>query len=113
MTVRGLVLLFALIAGRAWAQSNTPIEIHGVLTELGLNLGLAGADVTLFEFVGPQRVRTVLATSATDTGGTFQFHPERFGDYWVEVKKQGYFATIPMNGQFSSAPLSETTGTLV
>jgi hypothetical protein len=109
-----MVLLFALIAGCARAQKDPAAEIHGVVTEVGLKPGLAGAEVTLFEFAGPDRVRTFFATTATDMGGEFRFHPERFGDYWVEVKKQSYFAAIPIEGLSSlPKPLSETTGTLV
>jgi hypothetical protein len=117
MTLRGLFLLFAFAAARAWAQtdsaSNPAIEIHGVVTEVGLNLGLAGAEVTLYEFVGPERVRTIYATVATDPRGEFRFHPVRFGDYWVEVRKQAYFASISMEGPASPKPPTAETGTLV
>lgn len=108
--------VFALPPGRAWGQSDPAIEIHGVVTEVGLGLGLEGAEVTIYEFAGPDRVRTVYATAATDPHGEFRFHPERYGDYWVEVKKQAYFATIPMEGVSSSIlakPPTAETGALV
>jgi hypothetical protein len=44
-TLRGLLLLLALAAGQVWAQSGLVIEIHGVVTEIGLGLGLPGAEV--------------------------------------------------------------------
>ncbi len=115
MTHRGLVLLFALIAAPAWAQKDPTAEIHGVVTEVGLKPGLAGAEVTLFEFAGPDRVRTVFATTRDQHGRRIPLSSRRFtGDYWVEVKKQSYFAAIPIEGLSSlPKPLSETTGTLV
>src|ERR1700733_3123819 len=113
MILQRLGFLFALALGLAWAQSDPQIDIRGVVTELGFNIGLAGAEVTLFEFVGPSRVRTAYGTAATDKDGEFHFHPVRFGDYYVEVKKPGYFATIPMSGPNPRGPLAESTGTLV
>ncbi len=116
MTLRGLFLLFALAVGRAWAQSDPVIEIHGVVTEIGLGLGLEGAEVTAYEFAGPEREKKVFDTTVTDSHGEFRFHPVRFGDYWIEVRKQAYFATIPMNGVTSlitAKPPTAETGTLV
>jgi len=114
-------LVFALPPGRAWAQSDTAleahgIEIHGVVNEIGLGLGLAGAELTTFEFVGPDRERKVYSNIVTDPHGEFRIHPERYGDYWIEVRKQAYFATIPVggvSGLVSSKAPSAETGTLV
>jgi hypothetical protein len=119
--MRGSLLALALASAPAWAQnaasSNPPaIEIHGLVTELGLGLGLAGAEVTAYEFAGPQREKKVFSTTVTDPHGEFRFHPARFGDYWIEVRKQAYFATIPMDGVSSSImakPLAAETGALV
>lgn len=113
MTVRRLGLLFAAAAMTASAQNGPPIEIHGVVSEIGLHAGLAGAQVTLYEFVGPSRVRTPYAAVAADRIGEFRFHPERFGTYWVEVKKEGYFASIPVDGPYSTKPPAAETGTLI
>jgi hypothetical protein len=121
MALRGLLLLFALVfalpPGRAWAQSDTTsnpvIEIHGVVTEIGLGLGLPGAEVTIYEFAGPDRERKVYATAATDPHGEFRFHPERYGNYWVEVRKQAYFASIPISGASSAKPPTAEMGTLI
>jgi hypothetical protein len=116
MTLRGLFLVFALAAVQASAQSDPVIEIHGVVTELGLGPGLAGAEVTLYEFAGENRERKAYATTVTDPRGEFRFHPERFDGYWVEVKKQAYFATIPVagvSGLLTAKAPSAETGTLV
>jgi hypothetical protein len=110
-----------LIAGPMWpqtdsSQNDTGIQIHGVVHEIGLNLGLPGAEVTIFEFAGPERQKTVFAIAATDPRGEFNFHPVRFGDYWIEVKKQAYFASIPVEGISGSVmapPPHEETGTLI
>lgn len=89
---RRLASCFALAAGLAFAQS-LPLEIRGTVVEGPL--GVAGATVTLYEFghAPPQATtRTVFATVSTDSQGAFQFHPERVGNYYVEVRKEGYFA---------------------
>jgi hypothetical protein len=101
------------IAGPVRPQSDTAIQIHGVVHEIGLNLGLPGAEVTLFEFGGPERQKTVFATAASDPQGEFNFHPVRFGDYWIAVQKRTYFASIPVEGLLSQKPPSAETGTLI
>jgi hypothetical protein len=75
MNLRGLILLFALAAGQVGAQKDPAIEIHGLVTEIGLGLGLAGAEVTLYEFAGPDRTKTLYATAPTDPRGEFRFQP--------------------------------------
>lgn len=106
------ILLLA-ITGFVFGQDQPAIEIHGVVTEIGLNAGLAGAEVNLFEFAGPQREKTLFATAATGAHGEFDFHPLRFGNYWVEVKKQAYFASVSIDGPQSRTPPAAETGTLV
>jgi hypothetical protein len=116
MMFRGLSSLLLLAAGAACAQTDPVIEIHGVVTEIGLGLGLEGAQLTIYEFVGPDRERKVYSTLVTDPHGEFRFHPERYGDYWIEVRKEAYFATIPIegvSGLVSSKAPSAETGTLV
>jgi hypothetical protein len=49
--------------------------------------------VSLIEFVhvGPNVTRSpVVATAYTDPRGSYQFHPDHFADYYIEVKKEGY-----------------------
>jgi hypothetical protein len=113
MNVRGLLFVFVLIPGLIHAQSDPVIEIHGIVSEVGLGIGLQGAEVTLYEFAGPDRERKLYAAAATDLDGAFRFRLERYGDYWVEVKKQAYFASIPISGAASSKPPAEETGTLI
>src|ERR1035438_3787198 len=113
MNLRGLILLVALAAGQAGAQNDPIIEIHGLVTEIGLGIGLAGAEVTVYEFAGPDRTKTLYATAPTDPHGEFRFHPERYGDYWVEVTKQAYIASISMEGTASLKPPAAETGTLI
>ena len=77
----------------AYAQNPPPLEIRGTVVE-GV-LGLAGATVTLYQFGSDPTTaatRTILATTSTDQKGAFQLHPSRAGDYYIEVKKEGYFA---------------------
>jgi hypothetical protein len=107
-----------LVAAPVWPQGDTGIEIHGVVREIGLGLGLTGAEVTIFEFAGPARQKTAVATALTDPAGEFIFHPARLGDYWIAVKKQAYFASIPIEGvaslgSINAKPPAEETGTLV
>ena len=113
MNSRRIPLLFLLAAFPLWPQNSSGIEIHGVVTEIGLNAGLAGAEVNLYEFAGPQREKTLFAAAATGTHGEFDFHPPRFGNYWVEVKKQAYFASISIDGPQSPGLPAAETGTLV
>jgi hypothetical protein len=51
--------------------------------------------VTLYEFghTPPEATtRSVFAVTFTDATGKFTFHPALAGEYYVEVKKEGYFA---------------------
>ncbi len=119
MRTRAIELFAAafLAAVGVWAQTDAGIQIHGVVREIGLNAGLAGAEVRLFEFAGPEREKTLFATTATDPNGEFLFHPARFGDYWIEVKKQAYFSSIPIAGvgslnSVNAKPPAEETGSL-
>src|SRR5580704_17578440 len=93
MTVRRLALYLALVAGFVFAQNDNKPEIRGTVTEPSLNIGVAGAEITLFEFLLDAEktvVRTQIATTSTDTRGEFRFPLDHFGNYFVEVKKEGY-----------------------
>ena len=107
MSLHRLVLGFALAAGLASAQSHDALEIRGVVLEPGSPLGVAAAEVTLYEFVrDPESSRVVFATALTDLRGAFEVHPVRFGDYYVEVRKPGYSSAYSFNGP---TPLQEST----
>src|SRR6185295_20406247 len=84
-------LCLALGAGLAFAQSTPQLEIRGTVVEAGL--GVAGAIVTLYEFghtPAEATTRKEFATVFTDGRGSFQFHPERTGQYYLEAKKFEY-----------------------
>jgi hypothetical protein len=90
---RTAALLLALCPA-VFAQ--TTLEIRGTVLELGsdgaASLPVNGAEVSLIEFVhvGPNVARSPFATAYTDPRGEYLFHPDHTGDYWVEVKKEGY-----------------------
>jgi 5-hydroxyisourate hydrolase-like protein (transthyretin family) len=112
MSPHQLGLCFALAAGLAAAQGRAALEIRGVVLEPGSVLGVAGAEVTLYEFVREaDNARIAFATASTDLNGAFRFHPPRLGDYYVEVKKTGYVSSYSFNG--ATTPLQESTGTLL
>src|SRR5689334_25369389 len=92
-----LALCFALGAGFVCAQGNNKPEIRGIVTEPGLDLGVGGAEVTLFEFLLDSErnvVRTPVVTIFTDARGVFRFPLQHFGDYYVEAKKATYVASM-------------------
>ena len=83
--------LFA--AAFSFAQSAGQLEIRGTVVEGALGIG--GVTVTLYEFghtPAEATTRSVFAVTFTDATGKFTLHPARTGDYYVEVKKEGYFA---------------------
>src|SRR5678809_1285347 len=87
MAMKALLLLCG--AGLACAQPQ--LEIRGTVVEAGL--GVAGATVTLYEFghtPAEATTRKEFATVFTDGRGSFQFHPERTGQYYLEAKKYEY-----------------------
>jgi len=105
MTARRLALNLALMAGFVCAQSDNKPEIRGVVTDPNLNIGVAGAQITLFEFLlNAERtvVRTQIATTSTDTRGEFRSPLEHFGQYFIEVKKEGY--SVPFFGGGGVSP---------
>jgi len=84
-------LLLAFAAGFACAQSTPQLEVRGTVVEAGVGVG--GATVTLYEFghtPAEATTRKEFATVFTDGRGSFQFHPERTGQYYLEAKKYEY-----------------------
>jgi hypothetical protein len=84
------VPLLVLLAASAFAQPAP--EIRGIVIERGPNTPLAGAEVTLYEFVpnGDTLDARVFKTLSTDPRGAFSFKPGHLGDFRLEVKKPGY-----------------------
>jgi hypothetical protein len=79
-----------LAAALACAQSTAQLEIRGTVVEG--TLGIGGVTVTLYNQTANASTRSVAAVTFTDATGKFTFHPARTGEYYVEVKKEGYFA---------------------
>ena len=87
------ILFFVLTAARVGAQTLPPLEIRGRVIEAGLGIGIAGAEVTLIEFavaVDKEVTRNTFATAFTGSDGGFRFLPLRLGNYYLEVRKEGY-----------------------
>jgi hypothetical protein len=74
MKLTRLALCGLLAAGWAFAQDTDLLEIRGIVVESGLNTGVAGAGITVYQFSKTSE-RTVFATAATDPQGNFRFHP--------------------------------------
>ena len=87
-------LYFVLTAGLLCAQTLPNLEIKGRVMEPVLDIGIAGAEVELIEFalVDHTVTRVTFHTTFTDSTGAFRFQPLRLGDYYVEVRKEGYQA---------------------
>ena len=81
MVTRRLALRLALTVGFVFGQRNCQPEIPGTVIAPGLNIGVAGAEITLFEFLlDPERtvVRTPVFTTFTDPRGAFRFQLQHF-----------------------------------
>ncbi len=101
MIARRIALYLAFVAGFVCAQSDDKPEIRGTVTDPSLNIGVAGAEITLFEFLLDAEktvVRTQIATTSTDTRGEFRLPLDHFGEYLVEVKKEGYSIPSVLSG---------------
>jgi hypothetical protein len=101
MSPSARLLLGFWAAGLIYAQSVDSLSISGSVFELGSDgaatLAVAGAEVSLIEFVlvDGSPTRSPAATAYTDARGAYQFHPQHAGDYYVEVKKEGYRYAMP------------------
>jgi|SRR5579862_1559443 len=92
MSRPGLALLTLVAAGFLSAQSSTTPEIRGTVLEVGPEIGLAGVEVTLTEFVPVDNdlQPRVFGTIFTDAQGKFLFKPNHLGDFRLNVKKADY-----------------------
>jgi hypothetical protein len=100
-----ICLYLALGTGFVYAQRDDKPEIRGTVIEPNLNIGVAGAEITLFEFLLDAQktvTRTQIATTSTGTRGEFQFPLDHFGEYLVGVKKEGY----SVSSAFSDNPFA-------
>lgn len=98
----------ALMAGFVCAQNDIKPEIRGSVMEPSFNIGVVGAQITLFEFAPNAEntvVRTQVDTTSTGAHGEFRFPLQHFGNYYLEVKKAGYSAPF-------SGPSANGTGTV-
>lgn len=111
-----ILLAFEFAAGLALAQTPDPLAIHGTVAELGpgaaSTLAVAGAEVTLSEFLPVDGLitRVPAATVYTDTQGSFQFHPDHAGAFYIEARKAGYTGFSLDEGEFAGAPVTLTAG---
>ncbi len=110
MKLTRLAFYGLLAAGCAFTQDSDSLEIRGIVLESGLNTGVAGAEISVYQY-SKTLERTVFATGATDPQGNFLFHPAQPGNYYVEAKKPAYFATMGYQGTAQSFP--QATGALV
>jgi hypothetical protein len=104
------LLFLSLIAALTLAQGTDAFELRGIVFEIGPNMPLAGAQVTVYQF-NRDRERTVFASIVTDSTGAFQFKPTDPGDYYVEATRPDYFAA-GQPAAVDGTPPSET-GALV
>ncbi len=91
-----LAALLFTIALPALAQS---VEIRGLVIELGPNVPVPGAEVTLFEFTNPAMDARVFQTVLTDAKGVYSFKPNHRGDFRLEVRHPGYIPAIAAPGR--------------
>lgn len=101
MTALRFALYLALGARFICAQGDNRPEIRGTVTESSLNIGVAGVEITLFEFLLDSEramVRTPVATASTNMRGEFRFPLQHFGDYYLEAKKETYVASMAGEG---------------
>jgi hypothetical protein len=101
MTRTVVLLLGFWASGQIHAQPADSLAISGTVFEIGSDgaatLPVTGVEVSLIEFVlaDGTPTRSPVATAYTDPRGAYQFHPQHTGDYYVEVKKDGYQYSTP------------------
>jgi uncharacterized GH25 family protein len=92
-----VLLLGFWAADQVCAQATDSLTIGGTVLEIGsdgkASLPVPGAEVSLIEFVRADdgsTARAPVTTAYTDSQGAYEFHPAHTGNYYVEVKKEGY-----------------------
>ena len=105
-----LAVCCLLASGWACAQEPDSLQIRGIVAESGLNTGVDGAEITVYQFSKISE-RTIFATGKTDPQGNFRFYPSRAGDYYVEAKKPEYVATTGY--QAAAQSFTKETGSLI
>jgi hypothetical protein len=115
MNLRRVGLWFALLAvglslpihAQSVVSNNVPadgLEIRGTVMQPGSTpgsmLALGGAEIILTEFrlIDNTVTPVIFATVTTDSQGMFRFHPQRLGEYIIDVKLDGYIAGGRTNG---------------
>ena len=106
----GWVALGLLAAGVGLAQEGDALEIRGYVAEMGLNAGIGGVQITVYQF-SKESERSVFATGSTDALGNFIFHPSQAGVYYVEARKLEYLATVGYKGPTDKLP--DVTGSVI
>lgn len=83
-------------------------EIRGTVTELGTHALAADVEVTIFRW--PHRGPRVhggkhegTVTVRTDSSGAFRMVAGKFGDYSVEIKKDGWSAAGAFNPSLNTS----------
>lgn len=99
-----LALFLALAAATLSAQ-----EIRGVVSDPTLNIGIAGATVTVSDAAFTSAPNRPLATTTTDSQGAFRLTPAKFGRYSIEVHKDSLMD--PAHTSFTGS-IGETSQTV-
>lgn len=85
------MLVFALTLAAATLSAQ---EIRGVVSDPTLNIGIAGATVTLSQPTITGAAESSFATAITDSQGVFRFTPAKFGKYNVAVQKDSLMDSV-------------------
>src|SRR6185437_17102371 len=106
---RIIVPLICLTVVCAWAQ-DTKAVISGVVTEPGVNQPVADAEITVAEFVQQPYKYTVIAKTKTDLQGKYRVELDKFANYIVSAKKEGYSdSTGSLGGAQEEVPVDKIT----
>jgi hypothetical protein len=102
LTSATVLLLGLWGVGLIYAQPSDSLSVSGTVFEIGsdgaASLPVAAVEVELIEFikVDGSPTRSPVGTAYTDPQGSYQFHPQHTGDYYVEVRKDGYRYSTPL-----------------
>jgi hypothetical protein len=101
LTSATVLLLGLWGVGLTYAQPSDSLSVSGTVFEIGsdgaASLPVAGVEVNLIEFikVDGSPARSPVASTYTEPQGSYQFHLQHTGDYYVEVRKDGYRYSTP------------------